>query len=248
VQLLTTNDWTLINQGQARPLKQLLAHFADQPLSMVQQAEVDIARGRVYTVLDDNEPARECHQYALSRLAELSDSPSAQQLRAREYRGITETLEHESPHDALDWLSRGLEELAGANALEEAALLIRNGTTRIAIGDYSAALDAPERRPELLPDGRGHYRVSALGNLGLVYCALGDIERGKQYYHQVLEISEQLHDYRRMIGLWHNLRTEMETAGDWTGAAPPSMRRRSRRPSVWAACNGRQKWNWRWAF
>jgi tetratricopeptide (TPR) repeat protein len=128
-------------------------------------------------------------------------------------------MEHESPQEALVWLDRGLEELAGADPLEEAILHLRQGSALIATGNYSAARSVIEESLRLLPEGPSDWRASAYMKLGVIHCSQGDIERGKDYWLQALEIYERFGNIRGTVGVLHDLGIEMEIAGDWAGAA-----------------------------
>lgn len=217
--LATTNVWAIINQGQAQTLRQLLELFNEQQMDNIQWALVNLARGQVYVLLGETQLARESYQLAHSLLTGLPDSPSTRELIARACRGVGESLQYESPQDALVWLHRGLDELAAVSGPEEAALHIDIGRVQIGRSEYAAALSALEQGLSLLPEGPSQWRASALGNMGLILCAQGHIEQGKELYRRALEISEQLHDYWRIVAWRHNLGIEMETAGDWQGAS-----------------------------
>jgi ATP/maltotriose-dependent transcriptional regulator MalT len=216
--LVTEDVWTFINQGQARALSRLLERFRSRQLDAALWAAVNITRGQVLTLLRESQLAKECYQKALATLDTLSDASNVRESKARACRGLGTLLEYEAPQEALEWLNRGLRELAGASIQEEAALLIKIGSVQVAIGDLTAALSALERGLELLPDDASQLRARALNNLGTVYGTQGDIERGNTYTLQGLEISQELNDYYQMLVMQSNLGIDKEILGDWTGA------------------------------
>jgi len=217
--LATADVWEIINEGQGQLLQQLLEEFTAQQLDNVQWAQVNVARGQVYTLLGEGQLGRESYEEALSRLEALPDSLEVRELRARTCLGMGELLQHEVPADALDWLHRGLGALGEASSIEKAALLIKAGEIQVIVGDHAAALQALEKGMALLPEGPSRLRARALNNLGTIYCIQGDIERGRDHYLRVLEIDGQLHDYWGMVETRHNLAIEMEIAGRWADAA-----------------------------
>ncbi len=217
-QLATADLWLTINQGQALALRRLLERFTAQQLDTAQWANVNIARAQLYALLREGQPARDSYQEALSQLAALDDSPAVRILRGRACRGMVDLLRYESPQEALEWLRRGLDEVAGASTLEEAALHIRVGHVQINMGEYDAALCELEQGLDLLPEEPSQMRAIALLNLGIIYCIRGDVERGRDYYLRALKISEKLHDYWRMVDIWMNLGIETDIAGNWDDA------------------------------
>jgi tetratricopeptide (TPR) repeat protein len=216
--LATADVWGIINRGQARGLRLLLEQFTSGQLEPSSWAAVNIARGQADALLGESQLARAAYEEALSQLATFPNSPQVRELKGRAYHGMGELLQQESPPEALDWLRRGLAELAGANTLDEAALHVRVGIVHINMGDLAAALTALEQGLRLLSEGPSQLRAIALLNFGVVYCLQGDIERGKAYYLRALEISQQLHDYWRTVDIGMNLGIEIDIAGDWAAA------------------------------
>ena len=226
-QLATASIWTMINRGQAQALHRLLERFAVGQMDAELWARVKIALGEVNTWLGQSQPARANYLEALAQLAQppgsLADSTGGIQalrhLRARACRGMGDSLEFESPPQALDWLRRGLDELAGTSALEEAALHIKIGNIQADdVGDLAAALRSLERGLSLLPEGPSRLRATALLGLGNIHASQGDIQQAGEYTSQALEISEHLHDYFRMAAIWHNQGIDYEIVGHWDQA------------------------------
>jgi ATP/maltotriose-dependent transcriptional regulator MalT len=217
-ELVAGNVWTLINRGQARPLRRLLEELEPRRLAPALQAEIHIARGQVYTFLGQGE-AQQSYQDALLGLADLPDSPETMALRARACRGMGELLEHESPQEALEWLQRGLAELAGGRfPSEEAALYIKIGGAHLALGNLDDASSATERGLALLPTGPSQLRASALLNLGMLYGMQGDLARVQEHMEHGLEICRQLRDDFRTSEMLNNLGIVRYMTGDWEGA------------------------------
>jgi tetratricopeptide (TPR) repeat protein len=129
-----------------------------------------------------------------------------------------ESLENEAPHEALEWLRRGLALAEGVSDREMAALQIKIGTVQIPLGAYDAALDALERGQALLPPGPSQLRINALNTLGYLHYTQGAFERGKAYTLQGLELCEQLHDDVRMAKMLINLGAHEVVGGHWPGA------------------------------
>lgn len=216
--LATDHAEAINNQGQAAELRRLLAQFTEHELSGTQWVRVNVARGENYEFLGEEDLAKRSYEVALSSLAAFPDSREVRIDKARACRGMGMLLEFDAPLEALDWLRRGLEELDSVDAEEEAALHIRLGTVAIGAGQHDVAEREFKRGLELLPEGLSRMRASALGNLGLIQCMRGEVKDGTLFYRRALEISEQLNDYWRIVGLRHNLAIEADIAGDWVGA------------------------------
>lgn len=224
--LAASDIWAVVNRGQVRGLRWILEQFTPQQLDVFQWLDITIARADVYMLLRESEQARATYTAALDHLAALPPSLLVRTRKAHICRGMGELLEYESPQEALDWLSRGLDELVEEKALassqeqrlEEALLRLRVGSVLIAMGKYPAARDALDQSARLLPEGASQWRASVFLKLGVVHCSQGDTEQGKICYVQALEIYQQLGNYWGMIGVWHNLGIELVFAGDWAGA------------------------------
>jgi tetratricopeptide (TPR) repeat protein len=87
--LITSNFWTLMNQGQARALRQVLERFTAQQLEAEQWVSISIARAEVYGLLGESQPAQVCYQEALAVLDRASDTPAIRERKARVYRGLS---------------------------------------------------------------------------------------------------------------------------------------------------------------
>jgi len=224
--LATANVRSLINQGQSWTLRRLLERFEPWQLDLERGAMVNIARGSLYAFFREAQLARTQYQQALSSLETLSASESDsddRSARAREIKalacwGMGDLLEFESPPEALTWLQRGLNEVAGSNTREEAALYLKIGAIQNAMGNNSDGLSAIQQGLKHLSDGPSQLRANALLNLGIIHAVRDEPEKAYKTFSQALEISRQLHDYFLMGDIWTNLGVEKFFAGDWAGA------------------------------
>jgi len=218
-QLATADVWALINRGQARALHHLLERFTARQLDTDQWVAVNIARGEVAALLGDHSAARASYTQALAQLDALPDTPAVRERRARACRGMGESLEPESPQQALAWLERGLDALAGDPSLEEAYLRFGMGSVLITGGKHAAAAQALEASLRLLPESASDWRARVLMNLGVIHCSQGDLERGKEYFLRTLEIYQQTQNDWRIAAVRQNLGMVRDIVGDWAGAA-----------------------------
>ncbi len=218
VDLVSTHTRLLVNQGHARALHILFRQIEIKSLSIERSARFHLAQGEICALLGEGGAARQHYQLALADLRDQPDSTTIFALRGRACRGMGELLQHEEPAEALEWLNRGLDELTGASASEEAALLIKIGSVQIAIGNYDAALKAVEAGQAMLPEMPDQLHISALMNLGAIYSAHGDIQQSMQYTRQGLVLSQQFNFHFTTLGALHNLAIDLHISGDWTNA------------------------------
>lgn len=102
---------------------------------------------------------------------------------------------------------------------QRGAVHIAIGKVCISSGSWSDALGSLRDSLEALPENASLLRASALGNLGVVHCAQGQVREGIEYYRRALAISEELNDQERILGMRHNIAIELELSGDWKNAA-----------------------------
>jgi ATP/maltotriose-dependent transcriptional regulator MalT len=217
--LLVTQDIrTFINQGQARTLRALLERFDAQQLDANLWIQLNLAQGQICNLQGECSQARDSYQEVISQLTTLPISAEVRQLKARAFRGVAESLEHEAPQEALEWLNGALTELSGSDSKEEAAIYGKLGSVQIALGEYRAAQESLEKALALLPDVASPFRSRALANLATVHGTCGDIQQATVYTQQALKISQQLDDYFQMLVLRSNLALIKEINGDWAGA------------------------------
>jgi tetratricopeptide (TPR) repeat protein len=217
--LAADEAWLLINQGQARALGQLLEQLAAQRLEVELQAKVYVACGQVHAFLGERDLAEEGYKGALSHLEALPTLPAVRELKARACRGMARLLANEAPDDALAWLQRALDELAGVSALEEAKVFTGMGSVLILQNKYGEAVEALEEGLRLLPEGFEDLRARLLGNLGVAWCSQGNLQRGGESFQRALEIFRRSQNRWGEVGALHNLGMIKEYTGDWGGSA-----------------------------
>jgi ATP/maltotriose-dependent transcriptional regulator MalT/tRNA A-37 threonylcarbamoyl transferase component Bud32 len=216
--LATAGVWALINRGQAGGLRRLLEQLDPRRLESPLQVDVAIAQGEVYALLGESELARNSYTAAFALLSSLPPSPQLRERKARVCRGMGEALELESPQQALAWLRKGLEEVAGQGWLEEAILLLKVGSVMIATGEYATAQTMLNESLRQLPEHLSDWRARALMSLGVIFCFQGQIDQGKACYLQALALYRQTDNYWGMVAVRQNLGIELDIAGHWSGA------------------------------
>ena len=213
VEYATRDVWAMINRGQALALQQVLVQFGEKMDDPILNARLDLARGQVNALLGDSQAAQDWYEAAYNTLEGLPDDPQAGPLKARACLGMGEVLQESNPLMALEWLMLGLEALPeGDNLLEHAIIRIRMGSIHGYQGDYKAAEEELQQgRSELPPEHP--MQITALGNLGNLYCARGDTEQGQAYYRKTLDLARKLGDEWRIAELQLNLGIEADIAG-----------------------------------
>ena len=217
-QLATADTSAIIGLGRTQSLRSLLEQFRAKQLSQEQAIAVNNALGRIYALLGEERKARTKFGQAITKANALSRSSVKHELLARAYRGMGELLEHESPPKSLEWLQRGLRELAGRDAQLEADICIKMGSVLIDLGDYAVAQASIERGMQLLPRGPSQLRAAALLNLSEVCYRQGHRRKGDQISHRALKISDKLSDDWMTLRLKINMADETVIAGDWPQA------------------------------
>ena len=215
LRLVTTDIWTLINQGQARTLRHVLEQFTEQQLDKLDWAKVLLARGQVYALLGETQIARTSYEIALAQAQAL---PDAHELQTRACLGLGELLQLDAPQEALDWLRRGLATVQGSESVEKTALHIRIGRLLVYLGYHDQALAELEQGLRHLPPGPSRLHVTALGNLSNIYYIRGDTQRGQVYSQQALGHAQRINDVWAMIEVWLDLGIELDIAGRWAEA------------------------------
>ncbi len=232
---LTAQLWPLINQGHAQAVRQLLETFTADQLDAALWCEVNFARGEVYTLLGERQPAQAAYEAAYV-------TATTRTLKAKICRGMGNLLRASAPREALTWLQRGVGELADADSelkgrhemtrgfitsVSEVAdvdgelkadLLIKLSTVQIYLGEHAAAMETVQAGLALLPVGVSPARLGALMNLGVIYDQLGDSPQAIAYSEQALALGQQLNNQFVLIGIWNNLGKGRRRLGDWPGA------------------------------
>ena len=229
--LATSNIWTPINRGEARPLLDLLARFTREQLSGDLWIQVNLARGDLHTLGHNSNTARQAYETTLAVLDELhpidsphfysenAESPEPLTLRARAYRGLGALLEYEAPQEALSWLQRGLNLVANVNAYEEAILRIRVGSVHLGMGNFAEALRETEQGLQLLPARPDHWRAAAQVNLGIIHSKRAESQHATELYQRALDTFRQINDYWGIVNVQLDLGFELMQAGRWPQAS-----------------------------
>ena len=208
---LTAQLWPLINQGYTPAVRQLLETFTADQLDAALWGEVNFARGEVYTLLGERQPAQASYEaaYALA---------TTRPLKAKICRGMGNLLRASAPREALTWLQRGASELDDAEGELKADLLIKLSTVQIYLGEPATAMETVQAGLALLPAGVSPARMGALMNLGVITNQLGDSSQAIAYSEQALALGQQLNNQFVLIGIWNNLGKDRRRLGDWPGA------------------------------
>jgi tetratricopeptide (TPR) repeat protein len=217
-QLATSDVWGAINRGQAQNLRTLLDQLSGRALNPIDLAAVHVTRGQVCAFLGERSIAQQNYQVALAKLAVLPPDPAVKVWQARAYLWLADVVQDEALPEAVKWLQRGLETIAGLNMPEEALLHIQLGSVQVGMANYAAALGETEQGLRLLPPGEMHWRAVALMDLGIVYWKRGEVQRGTDFYRQALEIYQRANDFWGMIPVQLDLGIEFDRAGQWPAA------------------------------
>ena len=214
--LASEEVWTAIRRGQGRALLNLIMELQASQLEAELWAKVNIARGELCGVLGEYDLAHQYYREAHELLTSLPVNTKTQQLIARLCRGLGELLQYEDPVEALEWLLRGQEALAGIGDVEQnAALSLLVGNVHILAGNYEAALQAVEKGLAQLPERPSDLHIDAYINLGTIYAYQGDVHRSNAYTRQALALSQALGDDFRRVTILGNLGLDEFMSGDW---------------------------------
>ncbi len=229
--LATVDVWGFINQGQARPLHQLLLRLSEHPdtvwgeptVQSRMRININLALGQLCGFLSESGAAGAHYQAALTLLAAQPTTADHPTLHARIALGMGEAFRNTEPTAALTWLEGGVAAVAVVPQAVEpalvAALWIRAGNLHWILGQYGAAIAALEQGLRHLPPHPSQWRATALLNLGNVYDVQGHRQPARVAWEESLAISRQLHDYYWMTVATCNLGIALELAGDWSAAA-----------------------------
>ncbi|MEM7028412.1 MAG: protein kinase [Chloroflexota bacterium] len=216
--LVTKDIWTLINQGQSKPLQRLLNQFKARDFDSEHWVQINNTQGKIHALFGERELAQKHHQIALDELSYLPDQDTQKAYEADICRDMAELLEQEAPQEALVWLERGLTIANANNAKLSAALQIKVGTVQINMGNFDLALDALKAGYRRIPETSGQLKILALRDLGVVHFFLGDLDQAIQYTRRALEISERQYDHFQTVDLLNNLSAFRFTACHWSEA------------------------------
>jgi ATP/maltotriose-dependent transcriptional regulator MalT len=216
--LAANNVWTLINRGHVQPLRQLLEQIAASALSTRQWAEVNLARGEVYTFLGKSEEARAAYETAEAILAVATDSLLVRTLRAQIYLGMGDLLRDAQPQEAYHWFQRGLTQVQDRFDVVTADLLVKLGSVAIILGRLDEALALIQQGLDLLPDRPNTTQIGAQENLGVVYFLQGKLSQAIEHWGQGETLSRRSYNQFKQLGLQNNLAVAYLFSGEWQKA------------------------------
>ena len=202
----------ILNRGQAMALLEILERFLPARADFTQEAQVRLARGQVLAFVGRIEEAYQQYQLADRALGYLPGSLKVRELHGQLCLHMGNLLREDRPHEARDWLKRGLELVEERHPLWP-ALCIRAGRVYAVLGEMGPAVEMLERGLKALPPGPSRLHITALGNLGNIACIRGDSERGREYYRRGLEMSIQMNDHWIVVESQLNLGIEMDIDG-----------------------------------
>src|SRR5262249_44279025 len=155
-------------------------------LAPEQWGAVRVALGTAYPFAGELELAKQTDEEAWVYLARLPDSPLVRKLKARVCAELGRLLQYEAPRVAMGWLQHGLDSMAESDGLPEQAadLQLLVGSVRIALADYSAALEAIQHGLARLSEAPSQMRTAALINLGVIAYYQSDLEQAREYMQQ----------------------------------------------------------------
>ncbi|MCB0079591.1 MAG: CHAT domain-containing protein, partial [Caldilineaceae bacterium] len=216
--LVANNVWAILNRGYAQGLRQLLDTFSVRDLSTLRWAEINLARGEVYTFLGRSEAALSSYQTVLDVLADLAVTSTVRTLRTQAYMGLGDLFRYSDPPAAIGWLRKAHAEYGAEGDIVDADLHIRLGMAHINVGDFTEALKALQYGLAQLPELPMPLRATALINIGNVYGYRGDLAHSTDYSRRALQISEQLNDHYRKVAILQNLGIDLALSGHWDEA------------------------------
>jgi len=208
--LATAECWELINKGQAPALLALLAQLKNAQLDADVHIHVLQAHGEIADLLGAAELAGNSFHEALHILEARPASAERAVHIAQLCRAMGTLLRTRAPTEAVNWVQRGLSELAQPSILlsearfEQARLYQQLGSIYLVQGNEEEALDVLTRSLALLPTSADRWRANVQANLGVAYCALGEVERGLDYYRDAERTFKGLQDSWGLAVIRHN--------------------------------------------
>lgn len=218
LQLAKENLWSIVNEGLAASLLQILEKLSLTDLDPLVQLDQHILCGKLQIIAGDYALAQRHWETAVAQSKDLPLTDETNTLKAQVYLGMAELLERQAPTEALTWLQRGLEVIPRHERRLSASLKILVGTVNMHMGNFAGALEMFHDGLDDLPIGLSAQRVNALKNLGAVYFNLDQLAEAKEYSAQALAMSQQLHDHFQTARIYINLGPIKYVAGDWRGA------------------------------
>ena len=214
-QLITSNLQLLIGQGRIRALQRSLTRLRQPDLEPLLWAAVCVARGQVYALLGEWEPAQAAYAEASARLLDL---PNAPVLRGELFLGLAELAEQTSFAEAKELVEQGLAALGDGDPLLAASLHLKLAGVLAALGDYAAARQAAHTGMALLPPTPHMLQVAAHENLGVIDFYTGQMAQAAEHWTRGLAICRRLPHPFKAVDLLNNLGAYHLVAGTWAEA------------------------------
>ncbi|MCL4861743.1 MAG: CHAT domain-containing protein [Caldilineaceae bacterium] len=215
VALATGDVLAQINQGRIQPLRQLLELFTAQQVNLVQWAALNLARGQVYTLLQEREQAKTTLQASLSALDTLPDTTANRKTRARVCRLMGALLRSEAGQEAISWVQRGLTLLDDEQGEEAASLHLLLADIYTKLGDDVQARQSLDFAVAMMPPTLSSLRIDALIQLSNLARLQGDHAQAVSNGQEAIRLAEQSHDYLALGILWGNLAIDQIYLGEW---------------------------------
>lgn len=210
--IITTNLQHLIGQGRLRALHRLLTRFRQGDLDFLLWAAICVAKGQVYTLLGEREPARTAYAEAHTLLASL---PNAPVLRAELFLGLAGLAEQESFTEAVRLAQQGLDVLGDTDPLLAASLYLKQAGFLAAQGEYDAARQAAHTGLAMLPPTPHVLQVAAHENLGVIDFYTGNMAQAVAHWTRGLAICRRLPHPFKAVDLLNNLGAYHLVVGNW---------------------------------
>lgn len=213
-ELVTTDMWGAMYQGQTSAHQQILEQFTPAQVPPLLWVQIQLRLGEIHQHFRRSPQARSAYEQALAALDVLPHGPVVGAQKALVCRRLGGLLGYESPAEAMAWTKRGLEIAGEAHRAERAALLVQKGALHVLLAEFDAAEEMVQQGLALAADQVSQATVDGLTNLAAIYSTRGDIERGRVAAERGLALANQLHDPFRALKLLVSLGADKYDAGD----------------------------------
>ncbi len=213
--LLATEDVeSILNQGHARDLQQLLERLARRKIFPTDSARIYLALGYLRSRKGEVDQALEYLQRALDLLATQEETRENRALRAMAFYRLAEGIQRKDHRAAYEWVEKGLEITGVELALLAGRLLLFKGELLTLYMDkHDRALEAIEQAKALLTEDETALQIRALINLSVIAGKTGKPREAVAYAKEALEMSEKAHDVFATISILNNLSVDMFNLG-----------------------------------
>lgn len=222
--LAANHLWEAINMGHGPRIAGLFPQLLAQELAPQLQIMVLQACGELADLHGDDATAEDSFQRALRALDTTANTPERAVCKAQICRGMGTLLRTRQPSRATTWINEGLAALSFPGipqdtfCLERGRLLHQLGSVLLVQGREPEALEALVEAHQLLPTKEERWRAHMKTNLGVAYCALGEVARGLALYSEAEALYRQLKDDWGLAVVIHNQAIELDYAGNWAAA------------------------------